>query len=249
MAGLQDYSANLQEEQPPAKRQRITSPAPQKLPIRDPTPALHPGQPASGISGIPGTAALPDPKAASLGQQAFAQPPMDNGIHAGSAHLGPYSAAEQAVELHQRPDQNPVKPHVDLAGVISVSSTEHSKAASPLPHAESPQIQSRGLVSMQSADGPHDDEAHKAEGAEAAAGIVEEEVKQEAEEEVATGKVERATQAVATAIGCDICGDVMRDPVTAPECMHSFCAACIDEYIFDLQVRSICNLLTKGPGA
>ena len=58
----------------------------------------------------------------------------------------------------------------------------------------------------------------------------------EAEEEVATGVVERTTKAVATAIGCDICGDVMRDPVTAPECMHSFCAACIDEYIFDLQV-------------
>ena len=59
---------------------------------------------------------------------------------------------------------------------------------------------------------------------------------EEEEEEVATGKVERAVRAVATATGCDICGEVMRDPVTAPECMHSFCAACIDEYIFDLQV-------------
>ncbi|KAK9839185.1 hypothetical protein WJX84_012231 [Apatococcus fuscideae] len=36
----------------------------------------------------------------------------------------------------------------------------------------------------------------------------------------------------------------MRDPVTAPECMHSFCAACIDEYIFDLQARTcpVCQL-------
>ena len=59
---------------------------------------------------------------------------------------------------------------------------------------------------------------------------------EEEEEEVATGKVERAVKAVATATGCDICGEVMRDPVTAPECMHSFCAVCIDEFIFDLQV-------------
>lgn len=64
------------------------------------------------------------------------------------------------------------------------------------------------------------------------------------EEEVATGKVERAVKAAATATACDICGEVMRDPVTAPECMHSFCAVCIDEFIFDLQVPSstLCHL-------
>ena len=41
----------------------------------------------------------------------------------------------------------------------------------------------------------------------------------------------RSARELAACLACDTCGDVMRDPVTAPECMHSFCHRCIDATI------------------
>ncbi|KAK9821239.1 hypothetical protein WJX81_007275 [Elliptochloris bilobata] len=41
-------------------------------------------------------------------------------------------------------------------------------------------------------------------------------------------RVRRSAVAVAACLACDLCGGMLDNPVTVPECMHSFCRACID---------------------
>ena len=142
-------------------------------------------------------------------------------IAEGSAHIQQADTAAPSMTIHDLPAHHAAVPAVEHSNPQHVSTgtgigTSGAGLASNVITSELPD---------QAPDG-----GTAAVAAEAAKAV------EAQEEEVATGKVERAVRAVATATGCDICGEVMRDPVTAPECMHSFCAACIDEYIFDLQV-------------
>ena len=174
---------------------------------------------------------LAGPAAHDMRQSGVALPPLNNGAKletAGPVHVA--AAGQSDHLLNEGMIHGDSQPEASAAGM---SSDRAWDAAAQISTAEgNPETSAEDAAGVRGADGLPDEEASTGEGGERPA----DGVKQEAEEEVATGVVERATKAVATAIGCDICGDVMRDPVTAPECMHSFCAACIDEYIFDLQV-------------
>ena len=41
----------------------------------------------------------------------------------------------------------------------------------------------------------------------------------------------RSREQLAACLSCDLCNEVLSDPVTAPECMHSYCRDCIDKHV------------------
>ena len=50
----------------------------------------------------------------------------------------------------------------------------------------------------------------------------------------------RSKEKLAACLGCDLCHEVLKDPVTAPECMHSFCRNCIDQHVVYGGTKNIC---------
>lgn len=50
----------------------------------------------------------------------------------------------------------------------------------------------------------------------------------------------RSKEKLAACLGCDLCHEVLKDPVTAPECMHSFCRDCIDQHVVYGGTKNIC---------
>ena len=50
----------------------------------------------------------------------------------------------------------------------------------------------------------------------------------------------RSQDKLAACLACDLCHEVLRDPVTAPECMHSFCRDCIDQHVLYGGTKNIC---------
>ncbi|BDA40700.1 probable polycomb group RING finger protein 2 at C-terminar half [Coccomyxa sp. Obi] len=61
-----------------------------------------------------------------------------------------------------------------------------------------------------------------------------------AQEAVAGGVVQRSVQEVAECLACDLCYSIFRDPITAPECMHSFCRQCIEAELVGSAGGNIC---------
>ena len=55
----------------------------------------------------------------------------------------------------------------------------------------------------------------------------------------------RSKEKLAKCLACDLCGDILRDPVTAPECMHSFCRDCIDQHVLYGGTKNICPVCKK----
>ena len=50
----------------------------------------------------------------------------------------------------------------------------------------------------------------------------------------------RSREKLAACLACDLCHEVLKDPVTAPECMHSFCRDCIDQHVLYGGTKNIC---------
>ena len=50
----------------------------------------------------------------------------------------------------------------------------------------------------------------------------------------------RSREQLAACLGCDLCSGVLNDPVTAPECMHSYCRDCIDKHVMFGGTRNLC---------
>ena len=50
----------------------------------------------------------------------------------------------------------------------------------------------------------------------------------------------RSKEKLAACLACDLCHEVLKDPVTAPECMHSFCRDCIDQHVLYGGTKNIC---------
>lgn len=50
----------------------------------------------------------------------------------------------------------------------------------------------------------------------------------------------RSKEKLAACLSCDLCHEVLKDPVTAPECMHSFCRDCIDQHVLYGGTKNIC---------
>ena len=50
----------------------------------------------------------------------------------------------------------------------------------------------------------------------------------------------RSKERLAACLACDLCREVLKDPVTAPECMHSFCRDCIDQHVLYGGTKNIC---------
>lgn len=61
------------------------------------------------------------------------------------------------------------------------------------------------------------------------------------------GVVWRSKEKLAACLSCDLCSGVLKDPVTAPECMHSFCRDCIDQHVLFGGTKNICPVC-KGDG-
>ncbi|CAL8466990.1 g6526 [Coccomyxa elongata] len=61
-----------------------------------------------------------------------------------------------------------------------------------------------------------------------------------AHEVVAGGVVQRSVQEVAECLACNLCYSIFRDPITAPECMHSFCRQCIEAELVGSAGGNIC---------
>ena len=57
---------------------------------------------------------------------------------------------------------------------------------------------------------------------------------------VEDGVVWRSREKLAACLSCDLCSGVLKDPVTAPECMHSFCRDCIDQHVLFGGTKNIC---------
>ena len=63
--------------------------------------------------------------------------------------------------------------------------------------------------------------------------------------EMETGTVDdsmvwRSKEKLAACLSCDLCNGVLKDPVTAPECMHSFCRDCIDQHVLFGGTKNTC---------
>lgn len=54
------------------------------------------------------------------------------------------------------------------------------------------------------------------------------------------GVVWRSKEKLGACLSCDLCDGVLKDPVTAPECMHSFCRDCIDQHVLFGGTKNIC---------
>lgn len=50
----------------------------------------------------------------------------------------------------------------------------------------------------------------------------------------------RSKEKLAACLACDLCQEVLKDPVTAPECMHSFCRDCIDQHVLYGGTKNTC---------
>ena len=50
----------------------------------------------------------------------------------------------------------------------------------------------------------------------------------------------RSKEKLAACLACDLCLQVLKDPVTAPECMHSFCRDCIDQHVLYGGTKNTC---------
>ena len=50
----------------------------------------------------------------------------------------------------------------------------------------------------------------------------------------------RSKEKLAACLCCDLCSSVLMDPVTAPECMHSFCRDCIDHHVLFGGTKNTC---------
>ena len=50
----------------------------------------------------------------------------------------------------------------------------------------------------------------------------------------------RSKEKLAACLSCDLCNGVLKDPVTAPECMHSFCRDCIDQHVLFGGTKNTC---------
>ncbi|KAL3154324.1 hypothetical protein ABBQ32_013807 [Trebouxia sp. C0010 RCD-2024] len=50
----------------------------------------------------------------------------------------------------------------------------------------------------------------------------------------------RSKEKLAACLACDLCHEVLKDPVTAPECMHSFCRDCIDQHVLYGGTKNTC---------
>ena len=50
----------------------------------------------------------------------------------------------------------------------------------------------------------------------------------------------RSKEKLAASLSCDLCNGVLKDPVTAPECMHSFCRDCIDQHVLFGGTKNTC---------
>lgn len=49
--------------------------------------------------------------------------------------------------------------------------------------------------------------------------------------------VRRSAKGLAACLACDICRGLLVEPLTSPQCMHCFCAACITGFIVPGRVR------------
>ena len=222
-------SRPLSEGQPAAKRQRI-------LPHTTSSASAH----ADHTSGPPALPSVTNVQESGTTAVLSSSADKDRNTPAAGVSVGTGAGARSAaarIDLGEPPLADADCHPVGSDTLAASASLTNQDGDGPLEDGHHEGLQER-MSSMdsreKSAQAPPDNSLHVAgSGAEP---MVDGMKPEEVEEEVATGKVERAVKAVATAIGCDICGDVMRDPVTAPECMHSFCSACIDEFIFDLQV-------------
>lgn len=50
----------------------------------------------------------------------------------------------------------------------------------------------------------------------------------------------RSKDKLAACLACDLCHEVLKDPVIAPECMHSFCRDCIHQHVLYGGTKNTC---------
>ena len=55
----------------------------------------------------------------------------------------------------------------------------------------------------------------------------------------------RSKEKLAACLACDLCQEVLKDPVTAPECMHSFCRDCIDQHVLYGGTKNTCPVCRR----
>lgn len=55
----------------------------------------------------------------------------------------------------------------------------------------------------------------------------------------------RSREQLAACLSCDLCSEVLSDPVTAPECMHSYCRDCIDKHVLYGGTKNQCPVCKK----
>lgn len=55
----------------------------------------------------------------------------------------------------------------------------------------------------------------------------------------------RSREHLAACLSCDLCNEVLNDPVTAPECMHSYCRDCIDKHVLFGGRKNWCPVCKK----
>ncbi|KAL0028340.1 hypothetical protein WJX77_000571 [Trebouxia sp. C0004] len=133
----------------------------------------------------------------------------------------------------------------DDAVVISRPSSQQPTSSSTYQAAQlspptAPQVSSSSVGKSPSMDSVHpcDGEAH-------ASPAVSTDQQSTVPAEKDTGTVDdsvvwRSKEKLAACLSCDLCNGVLKDPVTAPECMHSFCRDCIDQHVLFGGTKNTC---------
>ena len=121
----------------------------------------------------------------------------------------------------------------DATRTAATSSEPGKSAADPLPNPAAPQASSLSIARSPSTASVHaHSNTHKADA---------ETTHARDEKSCEDGDVVwRSRDQLAACLSCDLCSEVLNDPVTAPECMHSYCRDCVDKHVLYGGTRNLC---------
>lgn len=123
--------------------------------------------------------------------------------------------------------------------IATASSSEPGRSsAHPMPSLSAPQISNLSMAKSPSTASVH---AHSNSCQAHAETVPAADNKSSDDGEV----VWRSREQLAACLSCDLCNEVLNDPVTAPECMHSYCRDCIDKHVLFGGRKNWCPVCKK----